>query len=276
MSDMTGLHVRSKIIKVPDASPGLIFINGQQKEFRIENMWKSPVAPAPNMNVDVDLDSNGTIVAVSQVPDAQIAREQAEVALKGATEKGKKLWASAVAAAGLPNLVAGILLFISWIFLTATSMQGSYGGQQDYTFWQVLGLLNASNLLEAVQRNTHPSAGIYGFLALVCLLAPFAYVVWKDKRAHLGGVAPLLFMIIVAIMFRSSLGSAVTGGATATGAYREAQKQVIDEFMKTVSLGFGAYLGMLISLYFAGVGTMKFLGAKPGGLVTERPQKLAA
>ena len=89
MSDMTGLHVRSKIIKVPDANPGLIFINGQQKEFRIENMWKSPVAPAPNMNVDVDLDSNGTIVAVSQVPDAQIAREQAEVALKARRKKAR-------------------------------------------------------------------------------------------------------------------------------------------------------------------------------------------
>jgi hypothetical protein len=273
---MSSSRVRSKILKVPDATPGLIFINGQQKEFRIENVWRSPVAPAPNMNVDVDLDSNGTITGVTQVPDSQIAKEQAEVALKGAKEQGKVLWAKIVAAVGLPNLVAGVLLLISWTYLTAASMQMPFGGKIEFTFWQVLGFLNSSNLLEVMERNGHPSAGMYGFLAFVCLLAPFVYVVWKDKRAHLGGVAPLLFMIIIGIMVRSSLTNAMTGGMGTSGPFGDAQKQAVDEMMKAISLGLGTYLSILISLYFAGVGTMKFLAAKAGTVVAEKPQKLAA
>jgi hypothetical protein len=48
MSTEASLRIRSTIVKVPDASPGLLFLNGQQKPFTLEGVWKSPVAPAPN------------------------------------------------------------------------------------------------------------------------------------------------------------------------------------------------------------------------------------
>jgi len=52
---------------------------------------------------------------------------------------------------------------IGWFFLTAASIQSRSG----------------------------PSAGFYGFLALVALAGPFVPYFWKDQRASLGGLLPL-------------------------------------------------------------------------------------
>jgi len=168
-----------------------------------------------------------------------------------------------VAAVGLTNLIAGALLLISWIFLTAASMQMPFGGKLDFTFWQILGFLNASNIMEVMEHAARGGgAGIYGFFAIVCLAGPFVYAFWKDKRAYLLGVLPLVFMVIVGIMVRSSLSTAMGGGVAASGPFAEAQKQATDEMMKAFSYGLGTYLSILISLYFAGIGVKNFLAAK--------------
>ena len=59
--------IRGTIVKVPDATPGLLFVNGQQKSFMLEGIWKSPVAPALNMTVDVELDAAGAVTGVAVV-----------------------------------------------------------------------------------------------------------------------------------------------------------------------------------------------------------------
>jgi hypothetical protein len=47
--------------------------------------------------------------------------------------------------------------------------------------------------------------------------------------------------------------------------------------MKAVSLGLGTYLSLLISLYFAGVGTKKYLAAKASDVQTyQQAPKIAA
>ena len=37
---------RGTIIKVPDSTPGLVIVNGAQKSFTLESVWRAPVAPA--------------------------------------------------------------------------------------------------------------------------------------------------------------------------------------------------------------------------------------
>ena len=41
------LTSRGTVIKVPDATPGLVIVKGVQKSFTLEGLWRSPVAPAP-------------------------------------------------------------------------------------------------------------------------------------------------------------------------------------------------------------------------------------
>ena len=63
----------------------------------------------------------------------------------------------------------------------------------DFTFWQVLGLLNKRNAIQAIDlRGESYSVGYYGWLAVVALTGPFLNRVWKDKRALLGGLAPFI------------------------------------------------------------------------------------
>jgi hypothetical protein len=251
---------RGKVLRDPNNGPGLLMVEGQQYPFALEGIWRSEVPPKPGLPVDVDFDAGGRITAISAVSESQVAKEQAEVALKAAKEKGGEVFGQIVAKVGMVNLVAGAVLVISWLWLTAVSLQVPFLGKMEFTFWQVLGFLNSSNVLDVMERNGHPSAGIYGFFAFVCLAGPFIHYFWKDKRAVLGGLLPLLFMVVVGIMVRSSISSAM--GGDASGPYGDVAKQAQTEIMNAISMGMGIYLSVLASLYFAGVSAKQYLAAK--------------
>jgi hypothetical protein len=89
MSAGTAIRSRGTIIKVPDATPGLLIVNGQQLAFTLEGRWRSPVAPAANMAVEVDLDDRGTVAGLSVVDAQQIAREKLEQFGGVAQQQGK-------------------------------------------------------------------------------------------------------------------------------------------------------------------------------------------
>jgi len=264
---------RGKVLRDPHAGPGLLMVEGQQHQFTLEGVWKSEAPPRPGLPVDVEFDQGGQVLGITVVAESQIAKEQAEAAMAAAREKGSQWLGKIVAIVGVPKLVAGGLLIIGWFFLSTVTVQLPFLGKLEYTFWQILGFLNASNVLESLERNSHPSTGIYGFFCIVALAGPFVQYVWKDKRALLGGLAPLVFMVIVGIAVRSSIQSAFGTGNDATGLGQQMQ----EEAMKAISLGMGVYLSILVSLYFAGIGTMKFLAAK--GSATEaykKPERAAA
>jgi hypothetical protein len=252
---------RGKVLRDTSAGPGLLIVEGQQYPFALEGLWKSEVAPKAGLVVDVDFDTTGQIIAIAAVPESQVAKEQADLALKAAKEKGSQIFGQIVAKVGLPNLIAGLALFVSWIWLNAVVVQVPFAGKIEVTFWQVLGVLNASNILAVLGNNMHGSTGLYGFLALVCIAAPFVQYFWKDKRAALGGLLPLAFLVIVAIMVHNSISNAM-GPAPTGGMFTDMQKQAQEEMSKAISYGTGIYLSALVSLYFAGVGLKNYLGAK--------------
>ena len=248
---------RGKVLRDTNGGPGLLSIDGQHVQFTLEGVWRAETPPVPGMSVMVDFGQDGSLVGISAISDSQIAKEQAGVVVEAARQRSKALASTAVARFGLPTLIATGLLIIGWFFLTAASIQTMLG-RVDFTFWQLLGFLNSGSAFESVmQGRTGPSAGFYGFLALVALAGPFVPYFWKDKRASLGGLLPLLFVLMAAIMLRSSLNSSL--GADVSGPLGDMARQMREEAMKAISLGFGSYLSALASLYFAGVSVKKFL-----------------
>src|SRR5690348_8883786 len=141
---------RGKVLRDPNAGPGLLIVEGQQYPFALEGVWKSEAAPKPGLVVDVDFDGNGQISGITVVPDSVLAKEQADIALRAAKEKGGQIFGQIVAKVGMPNLVAGLVLLISWWWLNAVVVQIPFGGKFEITFWQILGLLNANNILEVL------------------------------------------------------------------------------------------------------------------------------
>jgi hypothetical protein len=116
--------------------------------------------------------------------------------------------------------------------------------------------VNAKNAFEALGTlKDGGSAGFYGLLALIALAGPFLATFWKDRRAVLGGLLPLLFMLLVALLVRSAVSSA-TAGAPA-----EMMDAARSEMMKQVSIGMGAYVSLLAAIYLAFISVKKFLVA---------------
>ena len=103
------------------------------------------------------------------------------------------------------------------------------------------------------------SIGLYGVLAIIAIAGPFLRYFWKDKRASLAGLLPLLFMIAVSLMIRSSINSI---GGDGTG--NPMVTQMREEAMKAISMGMGVYLSVTVSAYFAAIGARQYLVGRSG------------
>ena len=252
---------RGRVLRDPSSNvPGLLIVDGQQCSFSLEGTWKSLTLPKPGLDVEVELNQDGTVGSLVAVPESQLAREQAERALNAAREKGLALAASAVDRLGMPTLVATAALLLGWFFLNALTYNAGVIGTLDFTLWRILGFLNSSNGLESLVflRDSGGGAGIYGLLAWCALAGPFVGMFWKDKRALLGALLPLAFMLVVAVIARASLFS---GAGGMPGEFIDAER---DALRKSISLGSGAYLSLLAAFYLGLNGVRKFLAARTG------------
>lgn len=251
---------RGKVLRDPYAGPGLMIVEGRQHPFFLEGFWQSEVPPKPGLAVDVEFDPHSMVTRITAVPEAQLAEEQAEMALLASRKRGSALASTIVAKFGLPQLVAAGLLIFSWWFLPAASVEVPFFGKLEFTFWQFLGYLNSGNLSHALERQGNPSSGFYGFLALIAVVAPFVHHYWKDGRALLGGLSPLLFTLVIGILLVSDVQGTLAGPSD--GPYKDLQRQAQEQLMQTISIGVGTYVSMLLSLYFAALGVRNFLTAK--------------
>jgi hypothetical protein len=193
-------RTRSTIVKVPDATPGLLFINGQQKQFTLEGVWKSPVAPVANMSVDVELDGGGVITAITVVDANQIAKERLNQLGGVAQEQGKvvakraKEGVGALAARmGTVALGAAVVVWIAWFFLPAASVEGGGPSPISITFWNLLGtdFNNPQSMLAGGSDH-----GFFAFLGFLCIAAPFAAPFIKVPWAKYLNAAPLGFFLV--------------------------------------------------------------------------------
>jgi hypothetical protein len=265
---------RGKVLRDTSSGPGLLSVDGQQIQFGLDNIWRGDAPPLPGMAVQVEFGQDARVISITPVSESQIAKEQAEAMAIAAREKGKMIASAAVAKFGLPTLIATALLMSGWFFLSAVNIQ-SFLGKVDFTFWQLLGFLNSGSAFEAVmQGRSGPGASFYGFLAIVALAGPYASYFWKDRRASLCGAFPLVFMLMVWLMLRSSLNSSM--GADVTGPLGDMARQAREEAMKAISVGLGTYLSGLVALYFAGMAVKKFLLARGLDLQAKAESKQVA
>jgi hypothetical protein len=280
--------IRGKVIKAPDATPGLLFVNGKQKTFEINGIWQSAaVAPASGMTVDVELDEYDAVSTVRPVSEADLAKEQAKVAMETASEKGKAVVATLIAKVGKPALIATALLIVSWFFLDYYSLNIPIPFapiKMHPTFWQNIGFLKLAgegvdNPIQfaaeaATYLGTHsdnPPTGFYGFLVILALAGPLLPAVWKNKRAVLGGLLPLLFTLLIVFQGYRVAKSWEELGRSAISQLNPTPAQVAQadaaaeaagkEFYKALNLqlGLGFYVSILATLFLAGSAVIKYL-----------------
>jgi hypothetical protein len=265
---------RGKVLRDTTAGPGLLVIEGRQFTFTLEGLWKSDVAPRPGLIVEAELDATGDrLTSITAVPESQVAKEQAELALAAAKEKGAALAATAVAKFGAPALAAAGALILGWFFLNSVVVTTPLG-KLEFTFWNILGLLHSGRDLESLMGRMSGrggSTGFYGFLALAALAGPFVHHFWRDKRAHLAGLLPLGLMLFVVVTIYTTIHSGMGQANEAAVAFgggegQQMMNQMADSWMKeimaAISIGLGAYLSFVASVYFAGVSAKQYLVAR--------------
>jgi hypothetical protein len=252
MALATAIRSRGTIIKVPDATPGLLMADGQQLTFVLEGCWKSPVAPAANMVVEVDRSETGAIAAITVVDSQQITKERLDQLSGLAQHHGKEAAAIArqgvgalAARMGTVTLVAAVALWVAWFLLPAFRIDFLFVSRS-FTFWQLLGI-NEANLSD-------PSAGNHGLFSLVGLLAiaaPFAVPFITHPRAKLLNAAPLAYLIAAILGLLLRINNASNGAGGNSEIARGFAREVASAAWDAVSIGFGAYLLIAASGFLA-------------------------
>jgi hypothetical protein len=252
---------RGRILRIPQSGPGLLMLEGRQYGFQLETTWKSGFAPQLGMVVDVEIAERGEIASVQGVPESQLVEEQ-KLALAVPEQPQSSLRTSDIANVGRPTLIATALLIVGWFVLSAASLRTPVGSL-DFTFWQLLSVLNSSSVLDGLLQGDGATGnpGVYGLAALLALAGPFFHYAWNNRRAFLGAVLPLAFTLLVGIVLRNRIAVAFhTDGDAGYQASGEAMKT---EAMKAISLGVGSYLSILASVYLGMQGLRRFLMANP-------------
>ena len=247
---------RGKVLRDALTGTGLLIAEGRQYTFRLDDTWKSEVSPEPGLVVDVDFDPKGNVAAILVVPSYQLAKEQAEHTESRTTTE----LVSAIAEWPLVQCFAAALLLLSWCFLTAISVEAPLIGTVELSFWQLLRNLSSSHVLQGFEAQVSSGFNVYGYLALLAVAGPLLGCLWKDRRAAVGGLLPLSFMLVIALLLRRNVDGffAYRNGAL----YQDFPEPARQELRSAFSLGIGAYVSLVISLYFVFLSAKQFSGAK--------------
>lgn len=251
---------RGKVLRDTNNGKGLISAAGTQYEFSLESCWKSDASPKVGMVVEFELNAEGNISSATSVPENQLAKEQAELVMQAAKEKGMAVLSSASARVGTSVLIAWGALAIAWFFLNMVNISMFTNSSQGFTFWNYLSMAN-----NGFEGGSHGDKGIFALLAILALLGPAISQFWKDSKSHLGNCLPLALMLGMAltayITFQSQMSAAqqMLGGNKSLENFASG---MLAEVMKSVHIGMGGYVAVAASLYLAFVGMKRFLVAK--------------
>lgn len=241
---------RGRVLRDTHAGPGLLVVDSVQHLFTLENMWRSDVPPRAGMVVDVTFTSDGALASVAAVPEAQVAKEQAQTVLAGALRHVSGLSETARAHYGILNVSLQLLLLISFFVLQSLSLQATPYLQPHWTGWEAIGVD-----LHGLEQNTTVSMdrGLLSVLAIVCIFAPLAVPFLKQARARWLYVAPLAFCLLALGTVWVEIHNAANEIAVNIAGFgsHNAAMAAANEFSGAFSIRMGAYLVLLFSLALA-------------------------
>jgi len=284
---------RGTIIKVPDSTPGLLFVNGQQKPFTLERIWNLPVAPMVNMAVNVEFDAADSIARLTAV-DAQ---HEATVKLEqmgGMAKDGgievvaiARKWINVLAARmGKVGLGAAVVLWIAWFFMPTVTILQDFVVSRALTFWEFLALSLSNELVPL--HFVAVSHGLLSIIGLAAIAAPFAAPFVRHPRAKFLYAMPLLFLILAGMDVSYEASHAINEAVDnvkrnvtyvqgnpawnqkQAAALSGVEDQVEQAFLKTFSIDYGFFVVVIASLVLA-VQVRKHPAFETAGSVARSP-----
>jgi hypothetical protein len=211
-------NLRGTVIKVPDATPGILSVGGKQYFFTLERVWKSAIAPSPNQTVTIELDSAGVLTSVTVLDQQQLAMERLSELGGVAQERGKAIveqirgglgglggtgglgglsglggLGGLVTRIGAVNLGALAVIWFASYFLTAGGVSGGGVDMGSFSFRTLLGtdLGDPGSL-----GNPGHARGLLRFLAFAAIAVPFAVPFIRTAWSRYLNAAPLAAVLI--------------------------------------------------------------------------------
>ena len=141
-----------------------------------------------------------------------------------------------------------------------------------FRFCSLLGLLNNFTTLNTLANGNTGDKGIYALLAVVAIAGPAISQFWTDPLATLGNCLPLVLMLLVSIMFYSSIHNAASQAQQVAGAFggnKEASdimssmmSNMVAQIMQAIHFGVGGVIAAIAAAYLTFVGAKQYLVAK--------------
>jgi hypothetical protein len=204
---------RGTLIKVPDATPGLLLLNGRQYSFTLERLWRSAVAPATNQSVTVELDGAGALLSITVVDQQQVAKEKLAELSGVAQERGKVLLGqiqsllSALAARmGAVTLSVAVLIWITWFLIPAAGIGGGGEDVTSYTFFTLIGTNFADQ--GSVMDGGH-ARGWLRIMGLCAIVAPFLAPFIRETWSRYLNAAPLAVVVLGWMVLHENMASSL-------------------------------------------------------------------
>lgn len=201
-------QLQGTIIRTPGNSPGLLVVDGRQKTFTLEGVWKSPVAPAVNMAVEIELDDGGSIRGLTARDSQQVAREKLNQIGGAAQQHGKE--AAEIARQGVGELAArmgkvtmgaAIIHAIAWFSFPALTLGENFSNAaRTLTLRNLVGIDPNTNL-----ETTPSNHGLFALLGLLAIAAPFAAPFLRNRKARFLYAVPLVYLVIAVFVICSDL-----------------------------------------------------------------------
>lgn len=266
-------RLRGTVLRDASQGHGLISIQGTQYQFTLEKHWRSDKPPAVGARVDAFIGSDGGLIQLTVVDEAQLVKEKAtEIASHMAgqvKEGGTRLFSQAVSEFGMTTLVAILLLGLSWTVLNLFVVQIGRNTTAGFSLWDLLRISSGEGdvlgLLQGSQVG-RGGAGFWGFIAIACLVLPLVPLAWKGRFANIGFFAPGTFMAFLAwksyagvsarMSAATELGGLV-GGARAAAMAEKMALETMSQAFKAISPGIGLYLSVALALYLCWVGVKR-------------------
>lgn len=220
------------------------------------------------------------------VDAAVLAREQAGkladaagvAAKKAAAEfqaKGMPMLKGYAQLIGIPTLAAFGALLLGWFVLDVVATAAIGGESIGMTFYGLMRVLhNSRGDMSWMFSGERGSAGIYGLITVLALLAPLVPHFLRHAKACYAYFAPLAWMAVTALIGYMKVRSAASESEQqATGGLREIMSEAeiremqraaremvgsaVDGIADAFSLGVGFYVAVAAAVYLAYVGYKK-------------------
>lgn len=172
--------MQGKILRDTANGDGIVFVNGSQKTFSLENHWKSGKPPTIGAIVEVTLNEKDEIQSVVLIESTEIAKQKAEEIANLINNNGKYLFSNVVATMGIPAIICIIGLLLSSAIFNFISIP-VFLKSSGLTLFQLL-------------------KGFNQLIFLAFIFSPFSVAFLKTKRSYLSYFAPFCFFMIMILI----------------------------------------------------------------------------